>query len=98
MSVCASWSYDLYLPLRDGEYPGTWAANLLASSVLYWAAALMWNLEWRPERGVSFAFMHDGWPAPPEGLQFRRIVWAALPFMAIAAAAILSFVLFTPGE
>lgn len=46
----------------------------------------------------ELCLLHDGWPAPREGPQFRRIVWAALPFMAIAAAAILSFVLFTPGE
>lgn len=89
----ASWSYDLYLLLRDGEYPVTWAANLFASSVLYWAAALIWSLEWRAGRGVIFGFMHEDWPAPPEGPQFRRVFRAALPFMLIAVAAIGSFLL-----
>lgn len=34
----ASWSYDLYLVLRDGHYPPTWYANIFASSVLYLSA------------------------------------------------------------
>ena len=49
----ASWSYDLYIFLRDGVYPATWWANLCASSVLYLSAGLFWNLEWTPERGVQ---------------------------------------------
>ncbi|HXF65089.1 MAG TPA: hypothetical protein VNK67_00115 [Burkholderiales bacterium] len=88
----ASWSYDLYLLLRDGHYPGTWLPNLFASSVLYVAAGLLWNLDWRAGKGVVFAFTEPGWPAPPEAGAFRRIVWYALPFMIIAAVAILSFV------
>jgi hypothetical protein len=88
----ASWSYDLYLLLRDGYYPATWLPNVFASSVLYWAAALLWSLEWQSGRGVIFGFMRDDWPAPPQGPQFHRVVWAALPFMLIAGAAIGSFV------
>ena len=31
----ASWSYDLYILLRDGEYPNTWLPNIAAASILY---------------------------------------------------------------
>jgi hypothetical protein len=34
-----------YLWMRDGHYPVTWWANLLASSVLYLCAGLFWNLD-----------------------------------------------------
>ena len=88
-----SWSYDLYLVLRDGDYPITWLINIPASSVLYVSAGLLWNLEWQLNRGVIFAFMREGWPTPSEHLRLGRIVWAALPFMLIAASAVLSFFL-----
>lgn len=90
--LSASWSYDGYLLLRDGRYPDTWLSNLFASSVLYVAAGMLWNLEWRPPRGVIFGFMEPGWPLPASGTQFARLVWMALPFMALATAAILYFV------
>lgn len=92
-----SWCYDIYLVFRDGVYPETWLANIGASSTLYVAAGLLWNLEWRAGRGVVFGFMVDGWPAPA-GLEggLRRIAWIALPLMLFAAAAILSFVLPKP--
>lgn len=88
----ASWSYDLYLLLRDGDYPATWDVNIAASSVLYCAAGLLWNLEYRHGVGVRFAFMADDWLASPERNSFRRVVLYALPFMAIVSVAILSFV------
>lgn len=88
----ASWSYDLYLLLRDGEYPFTWLANLFASSVLYVSAGLLWNLDWKEGRGVVFAFTESGWPAPGGPRTFARILWFALPFMVIATVAVLSFV------
>ncbi len=88
----ASWSYDLYLVLRDGRYPDTWFANIPASSVLYVSAGLLWNLEWIPGRGAIFAFMRDDWPSPAADSRFSRIVWFALPFMLIAAASVLYFV------
>jgi hypothetical protein len=49
----ASWSYDLYRFARDGQYPATWSENLLASSILYALAGLLWNLEWATERGMT---------------------------------------------
>jgi hypothetical protein len=91
----ASWSYDLYLLLRDGMYPDTWAVNIAASSVLYCAAGLLWNLEYRQENGkggVIFAFMHTDWPSARKTTRFRQIVAYALPFMLLASVAILSFV------
>ena len=50
----ASWSYDLYLVLRDGSYPTTWFPNIFASSVLYLSAGLLWSLENVEGRGVIF--------------------------------------------
>ncbi|MDR1888243.1 MAG: hypothetical protein LBQ81_02495 [Zoogloeaceae bacterium] len=88
----ASWSYDLYLLLRDGEYPLTWSANIGASSVLYFSAGLLWNLESKNNRGVIFAFMEATWPDCPQSTRFRQIIAYALPFMLIASIAILSFV------
>jgi hypothetical protein len=41
----ASWSYDIYLVLRDGGYPETWFSNIFASSVLYISAGLFWSLD-----------------------------------------------------
>jgi hypothetical protein len=90
--LSASWCYDLYLLLRDGAYPVTWASNIAASSVLYLCAGLFWNLEWRPGKGVIFSFMEDDWPGPGNG-QFGKIALFGLPFMLIAAAAIVYFLL-----
>lgn len=89
----ASWCYDLYLLLRDGQYPITWLPNIFASSVLYVAAGLMWNLAWRPSRGVFLAFMEDGWPQAAAQANFIRILGYAMPFMILAAACIAYFVL-----
>jgi hypothetical protein len=88
----ASWSYDGYLLLRDGYYPVTWLPNIPASSVLYCAAGLMWSLEWQPGRGVIFGFMREDWPRPLADDGLWRVLAHALPFMALASAAILYFV------
>lgn len=81
--LSASWSYDLYLYWRDGEYPDTWLPNLYASSLIYLCAGLFWNLESRPERGVTFAFMRPDWPTPsPSPAPLRLALYAlvlALP-------------------
>jgi hypothetical protein len=89
----ASWSYDLYILLRDGEYPNTWLPNIPASSVLYFSAGLLWNLDWRPGRGATFSFQEAGWPGVAPAAAFGRIFWIALPFMLIAAASVLYFLL-----
>lgn len=89
----ASWSYDLYILLRDGQYPITWLPNIFAASVLYISAGLMWNLEWRQNRGVIFAFMEKGWPQAAAQANFIHIFGYAMPFMILVAASILYFVL-----
>ena len=87
----ASWSYDLYILIRDGEYPITWFANIFASSILYILAGLLWNLEYRPERGIIFAFMEKDWPNPQIDAAFAKILWFALPIMVLVAVLILGF-------
>ena len=89
----ASWSYDIYLVWRDGEYPSTWFANLFASSVIYLAAGLFWNLEWLRGRGVIFSFMRDGWPSRPAESAFLRLLGYAVIFAVPAIAAVLMFLL-----
>ncbi len=89
----ASWCYDLYILFRDGHYPITWLPNIFAASVLYVSAGLLWNLEWRPNRGVILAFMEHGWPQAAVQDSFIRILGYALPFMIIAAASVVYFVL-----
>lgn len=85
-----SWSYDLYIWLRDGAYPLTWASNIVASSFLYLMAGLLWNLQWQPGEGLRFAFMDEQWPYPA---QYRswRIVWLALPIMIVVAIVLAQF-------
>jgi hypothetical protein len=89
----ASWSYDIYLVWRDGQYPDTWFANLFASSVIYLAAGLFWNLEHRAGRGVIFSFMRERWPEPaPTAQPWRLLVYGAV-FAVPAVAAVLMFVI-----
>jgi hypothetical protein len=89
----ASWSYDLYLLLRDGYYPVTWWANLVASSMLYLTAGLFWSLEWTPSRGCFFGFTEAAWPqAPPATtVSFGRVLWPALAFMLLVGLTVLAF-------
>ena len=87
----ASWSYDLYLLLRDGWYPVTWWANLFASSVLYTCGGLFWSLDWRPGKGLTFAFTEQEWPAPSSMATFQRVLWPALLFMVLVSLMILPF-------
>ncbi len=87
----ASWSYDIYLVFRDGEYPNTWLPNIFASSVLYVSAGLFWNLEYREGRGVIFGFMENEWPSTEGSKGFNKILFYALPFMIFAAAIFIPF-------
>ena len=88
----ASWCYDLYILLRDGQYPMTWLPNIFAASVLYVAAGMMWNLEWRPNRGVILAFMEGEWPQAAAQASFIRLLGYAAPFMILVAASVFYFV------
>jgi len=89
----ASWSYDLYLVLRDGSYPLTWLPNIFASSVLYLCGGLLWSLEYRDGRGVIFGFMESEWPATKTASRFSTIALFAAPFTIIVTAMIVPFLL-----
>lgn len=89
----ASWSYDIYLVFREGYYPSTWLPNIFASSVLYVSAGLFWNLEYRDGRGVIFGFMESDWPKVDGSVSFNKILLYALPFMILAAAIFIPFII-----
>jgi hypothetical protein len=89
----ASWSYDLYILIRDGSYPITWLSNIFASSVLYILAGLLWNLDWRKEKGMIFSFMENDWPASSSHSVFPKVLLFALPIMALVTFLILFFFL-----
>lgn len=86
-----SWSYDLYIFLRDGRYPLTWFSNIFASSFLYVTAGILWNLDWKEGKGVILSFREATWPYPAASAAFCRIICFALPLMALVAAMILYF-------
>lgn len=83
--LSASWSYDLYILIRKHIYPPTWRDNIVASSVLYALAGLLWNLEWRQGRGVHLAFQDPDWPRVGER-SFRRVAVLALGIMVLVVA------------
>ena len=89
----ASWAYDVYILLRFGYYPPTWLPNIVLSSILYFVAGLMWNLQRVEGRGVVLGFMESGWPNPDYDLGFRQIVWFALPIMLLVTLMIAPFLL-----
>jgi len=80
----ASWSYDLYMYIREGQYPPTWLPNIFLSSILYACAGLLWSLDWKKERGVFMSFKEHNWPAPSQGLVFPEIFLAMIPYALIA--------------
>ncbi len=86
----ASWSYDIYLVWRDGEYPLTWYPNLYASSLIYLCAGLFWNLEWQAGRGVVFSFMRNGWPNRAEtSSPMRLVVYGAILAVPVLLAVVM---------
>ncbi|MFC1840838.1 hypothetical protein ACFL1N_14765 [Thermodesulfobacteriota bacterium] len=89
----ASWSYDLYILIRDGYYPVTWFSNIFASSVLYILAGLFWNLDWRKGRGVIFSFMLDDWFTSSTYIVFQKVLLFAFPIMALVSFLIFFFFL-----
>ena len=89
----ASWSYDLYILIRDGYYPITWFSNIFASSVLYILAGLLWNLDWKQKRGIIFSFMESEWPTSSTDSVFPKILLFALPIMIIVTCLMLFFFL-----
>ena len=88
-----SWAYDVYILLKTGYYPATWLPNIVLSSILYFAAGLLWNLQRKEGRGVVFGFMEPGWPDPSNELGFRQIVWFAMPIMILVTVMIAPFLI-----
>ena len=88
-----SWSYDLYMLIKTGMYPGTWLANIFLSSILYILAGMFWSLEYQTGRGVIFGFMRDDWPQALGNAEFAKIFWFAMPFMALVSVIIAAFVI-----
>ncbi len=86
-----SWSYDIYILLKNGYYPPTWLPNIILSSILYFAAGLMWNLQSKEGLGVFFGFMEPGWPDTRYELGFLRVFWFALPIMVLVIFMIAPF-------
>jgi len=90
----ASWSYDLYILLRDGIYPPTWFSNLILSSILYWAAGFLWSLA-GSSAGITFAFRQPEWFRMDGSVSYWRLFVYALPFILLAVvmtgAVIVSF-------
>lgn len=71
----------------------TWAANIAASSVLYAAAGIFWNLDWYPGEGIVLAFRRDDWPSVSRYPVFWHILPFALPIMALVTFSMGYFVL-----
>jgi len=96
ISLCAwmfsaSWSHDLYLIIRDGDYPGTWLVNMGASSFLYVLVGLIWSLEYVEGKGVVFGFMNENWPSTSSNKGFTKILWYILLFMIPVVVVFASF-------
>lgn len=87
----ASWSYDLWLLHKFGTYPETWLVNLIASTTLYVAGGLFWNLDWDAARGQVFAFWDPGWPAANPDATFGRVALPACAFMGVIATVVAAF-------
>jgi len=81
MMFVPCWFYDMYILFRDGIYPETWLPNIPLSGSIYVLAGLFWNLDWRENEGVNFAFRWDDWPQGDGGSGFSRVIWYAVPFV-----------------
>lgn len=86
----STWSYDLYLFLRDGAYPRTWLGNLFVGPLLYLGGGVFWSLETR-NGGFGLAFTDPSWPGTRADEGVRGILVPALVLMALASAAFLPY-------
>ena len=89
----ASFSYDLYIFLRDHHYPRTWWSNLVVSSGLYGLGGAMWSLRGQNGARPTFAFTRDDWPTSLADGDARSLFPYIAVFM-IAVVGILSPFLF----
>lgn len=88
----SSWFYDGYLLLRDGTYTHRWLGNLMLSPIIYWAAALLWNLEAKPGGWCRLGFVREDWPEPPGDRRIAPLLIPAIPLIVIAAFVLVAFV------
>ncbi len=94
MALClfsASWFYDAYLFLRDGQYSVRWLGNLMLSPEIYVAAGFLWNLE---AKGAwpTFGFLRSDWPKPPPDKRFAPLFVIALPLIMCVGVLLVSYV------
>lgn len=93
----ASWCYDWYLVIKYGTYPDTWFSNIYLSSIVYIAAGIYWNIEYREKKLITIAFLYDDWlHSNITNYSFKKIWWAILIITTPVAVLFLSF-LFTIG-
>jgi len=90
------WAYDLYILLRDGIYPSTWASNLVLSGGITLIAGMFWNLCHVEGTGVTFAFKQEPWPSvPPTPL--AKVFWPcfflSLPVIAAIGWFVVTFLM-----
>lgn len=89
----ASWSYDLYIYLRDGFYPLSWSSNLIASSLLYAAGGACFSLSHADTRfRVTLAFLRPAWPSDIREASFGRVAPVALVLIGVVVAMLAPFV------
>lgn len=86
-----SWSYDLYLVLRDGVFPPTSLTNLAASAILYVLGGLFFSLGHHEARGLLFVFMDPRWPAWSGDRWTARAAGRAVALASLLAAPIVVF-------
>lgn len=89
----ASWSYDFYLFFRDGYYPMTWLPNIFASSILYILAGMLWSIEWKQGKGVTFGFIEQEWPSGKTAQRQGVLLLFALPLIIMVMALIAPFLI-----
>lgn len=84
--VVTSWSYDVYLVVRDGLYPVTFRENAIASTILYLLGGLFFSIGPHAERGLLFVFMDPRWPAwHGDPWTMRQAIGALLLFALLTA-------------
>ena len=87
----SSWSYDLYLVVRDGVFPPTSVPNLFASLILYVLGGLFFSLGEHGERGLVFVFMDSRWPAWSGDRWTLRVAGRAAVLASLIAAPVVVF-------
>lgn len=79
-----TWFFDLYIYFRDNSYPTVWLPNIALSSMLYWCAGFLWNLDWNSEKGIFFSFTYEGkWFSLSANCVFWKIMKRGWIYIAI---------------